>query len=462
MAGALDHISVTLDAARTHQTIDGFGVNFNSKYWGAKSFDHVMDLLVDDLGATLFRVDIWGKSNWVDPEDAHNARVLNEETYRTIYQGEVFRKGWAAMRYLNERGIEPYLTASGIVPTWMLGEDGKTLAEYDLFCEMLASMVDWARNREGLRFTYLGPLNETDIGEPEGPTVGASEYARVMEVLDRKLTERGLDDIRFVVPEQAHFNSDYVTELLQNDRVRNRIGAVSMHTYFDYPVPLYAEVADLVRREMGSDARVWLGEYGDLEQSGEREWYVGWVSTRRLLDALEAGFSGGIFWDAFDNYHDHNEAWTIYGLMRTGLFVYTPKKRYFAAKQVYRYVRPGFQRVEIETARPEASTLASDSPERVDRGIETPGLRLMGFVSPDGSDFTLVGMNASDRGYFLDVRLEGCVPDKAARRAAYFRTTEREDCVRAGSQPLVSGEFIFAGANIEVPGQSIFTLTTVE
>jgi hypothetical protein len=73
------------------------------------------------------------------------------------------------MRYLNEQGIEPYLTASGIAPAWMFGPDGATLTDHQRFCEMLASLVEWARVREGVRFRLFGPLNETDLGPPAGP-----------------------------------------------------------------------------------------------------------------------------------------------------------------------------------------------------------------------------------------------------------------------------------------------------
>ncbi len=92
-----------------------------------------------------------------------------------------------------------------------------------------------------------------------------------------------------------------------------------------------------------------MTEYGDLEQSGEKEWYVGWWMTSRLFDQLENGFNGALVWDAYDNYHDHDETWTIYGLLRTGLRLYTPKKRYYASKQVFRYVLPGFERLEVSS-----------------------------------------------------------------------------------------------------------------
>jgi len=39
MTEALRYVNVAVDAAQDYQTIDGFGVNINSKYWGAPAFD---------------------------------------------------------------------------------------------------------------------------------------------------------------------------------------------------------------------------------------------------------------------------------------------------------------------------------------------------------------------------------------------------------------------------------------
>jgi hypothetical protein len=185
-----------------------------------------------------------------------------------------------------------------------------------------------------------------------------------------------------------------------------------------------------------------MTEYGDLEQSGEREWTVAWQITKRLLRQLEAGFHGALVWDAYDNYHDHNEAWTIYGLLRTGLRVHTPKKRYYASKQVYRYVLPGFERVAAESAFPELSLLA--------------------FASRDRSQLTLVGMNDSTRSFILNVVLEGFAEKVMSGRVTYHRTTETENCHRIGTIPVRGSHYPFTGIDVLVPPHTIFTLTTVK
>ena len=438
----MSYVNILADGTNSYQTIDGFGVNINSKYWDSMGFSKVMDLLLDDLGATLYRVDIWDKSNWVDPASEQDASVLNQATYERVYGGETFRKGWAMMRYLNEHGIQPYLTASGDVPTWMLGDDGKTLAHYGHFVEMIVSMVEWAKTQEKLDFQHFGPLNETDIGSPEGPSVSAEDFVKVMGLLHQELVERGFDDIRLVVAEQARFNLDYVGELVESEALQERIGAFSMHSYADYSLETYREVVDVIQNSPYADTPIWLSEYGDLDQTGEKEWLISWISTRRLLDALEAGFTGTAAWDAFDNYHDHNEFWTIYGLIRTGLRAFTPKKRYYAAKQVYRYVRPGFQRIGVQSG-------AAD-------------LRLLGFANAEQTEVTLVGTNASASECYLNITLEGFDSSLLSGRVSYYRTSETEDCFEVGEKDVSSVNYPYTGIDVRVPPRCIFTLTSVE
>ncbi|MBS7612965.1 hypothetical protein KEJ48_01770 [Candidatus Bathyarchaeota archaeon] len=432
-------VSFRVDLSKVYQKIDGFGVNINSKYWGKGALKPILDLLIDDLGAVLFRVDVYGKSNWIDPDNTLGPSSLNQENYRRIYKSEVFENGWGMMRYLNERGIAPYIAASGIVPSWMTS-DCKTLSEYSHFTEMMYSFLNWAKYKESVKFSLFGPLNETDIGPPEGPKVEPEEFAEVIKVLDERFKEE-LNDVKFVLPEQAFFNIDYVKHLINNPVLAKRIGVISMHMYFNIPVETLKKFVNTVKDSLCSNRSIWMGEYGDLDQTGEMEWYVAWITTHRLFNILEAGFNGAIFWDAFDNYHDHDETWTIYGLLRAGRRLFTPKKRYYAAKQVYRFVRPGFVR---------ATT-----------SVESEKVRILAFTDDEREELTLIGMNYS----YQPLYLNGFVEDSSnieGKKLSYYRTTEEENCVKAGDLNLKTENYPYNGLFFYVPPRSIFTVTTVK
>ncbi len=433
-------IPFKINLSEKYQRIDGFGVNINSKYWEDGKLKPVMDLLIDDLGAVLFRVDVYGKSNWIDPESVLGPSSLNQENYKKIYKSKDFENGWGMMRYLNERGINPYITASGIVPTWMTS-DGKTLNEYNYFAEMMHSFVEWAKYTENIKFTLFGPLNETDIGPPEGPKVEPEEFAKVIKTLINRF-EDGLEDIRFVLTEQAFFNTDYIKHLINDPEVSQKIGVISMHMYSNTPVETLKGFVDTVKKSLCKKCSIWMGEYGDLDQSGEMEWYVAWISTFRLFNILEGGFNGAIFWDAYDNYHDHDEAWTIYGLIRRGQKVFTPKKRYYSAKQIYRFVRPGFIRVGANS--------------------ESEKLRILGFTSENGEEFSIIGINLSSEPLYLNGILEGETQGMEDKILSYYRTSEEENCIKIEELKVKTKNYPYNSIFFPVIPKSIFTISTLK
>jgi len=244
-----------------------------------------------------------------------------------------------------------------------------------------------------------------------------------------------------VVAEQGGFNPDYVREMIRSARLQRRIGALGMHTYRDISQEEYAEFMKVAQRGLDAGVRLWMSEYGDLDQTGEEEWYVAWASTSRLLGALEAGFNGALVWDAFDNYHDHDEAWTIYGLLRSGLRMFTPKKRYFAARQVYRYVRPGFQRVAVS--------------------LDVQDVKMLGFASPERTQVTLVGYNASPVTVYVNARLTGFDASLTSGKVGYYRTTEHENCVKVEERAVSTANYPYAGIDVQIPAYSMFTLSNV-
>ncbi len=304
---------------------------------------------------------------------------------------------------------------------------------------MMVTMLDWAKRKEGLDFTLFGPLNETDIGAPEGPTLGPAAYAQACEVLDAALRARGLDDIRLVVAEHAHFNAEFLAPLVASPALRDRIAVFGLHDYSDIPPAVYQTVTDLIAQSAHAGKSLWMTEFGDLEQSGEREWYVAWVMASRLFDQLQAGFNGALAWDAYDNYHDHNEYWTLYGLLRTGLHVHTPKKRYHALKQVFRFVRPGMQRVGVE--------------------CDSPGLRLLAFTNAEHDQIVVTGINAGNNPARLNILLAGTDETVASSRVACYRTSETENCTLVERVPATGRQWPFRGIDVCVPPASIFTLT---
>ena len=419
------------------QRIDGFGVNINAKYWGMGTLRPVVDHLIDDLGATLFRLDAYGKANWPDPDDTRGSASLQRENLDRIYQTPPFQNARSLALYLNERGIAPYITISGIAPAFLCAADRKTLTDFEGYAKMAVDYAAWLR-REGVHFTLFGPLNETDYGPPEGPSLSPEAYAACCEAIVRALDAAGLCDVNLVIAEQGDHHTPFLQALLPNEALRGRIAVCGMHNYWDL------SMEDLVRyqQKTAPQAHFWMTEFGDLCQSAEREDEISFAVFRRLCRLLQDGMQGALFWDAFDNYHDHDEQWTTYGLLRAGLSVYMPKKRYYALKHIYRYVRPGFFRIGAECSDKRIPVLA--------------------FTDEKSGKLTLVGCNPTNEAIYLDfdLALRG---SKVAKYRTFevYRTQEYEDCARVTAHEIKLDNRDCTGlCFLALPG-SIFTVSDV-
>ncbi|MDH5741900.1 MAG: hypothetical protein OEY77_16400, partial [Nitrospira sp.] len=82
-------------------------------------------------------------------------------------------------------------------------------------------------------------------------------------------------------------------------------------------------------------------------------------------------------------------------------------------------------------------------------------------ADPERTQFTLVGMNSSNKNYYLNVQVEGFPSQVRAGKVAYYRTTEAENCHRIGTIPVTGPNWPVTGIDAPVPPDSIFTLTTV-
>ncbi len=426
---------IDIDPSRRFQVIDGFGVNINGRYWDGGKLSPVVDRLVDDLGATIFRLDIYGKSNWIDPDGSLGKdKALSRENLDRVYASRVMQNGLGMARHLNARGVQVYVTLSGIVPPWMCAGDGKTLADVDSYCHMATDFAKWLRS-SGVAFTLFGPQNETDLGPPEGPVVDPKGFVQLTRMLAKQFDAAGLSDVRFVVAEQSGFNHSFLEPFNNASDLVGRVAALGMHMYADNE-----PVADIVGRWRAGphqNTPVWMTEYGDLDQTGEQEYYFSRAILRRLFSMLRGGMSAALNWDAFDNYHDHDEAWTIYGLIRTGLRAFTPKKRYHFCRHVYRFVRPGALRIDTAVSRDDVDVLA--------------------FVNSDDS-VTVVGVNDSSEP--LRIVATGHEPFRPywTRSADGYITTEELNCAHVAAEPYRPWSGDAYGYQLDVPPKGVFTI----
>ncbi len=432
---------IAIDPGQRYQTIDGFGVNFNATYF-RPSQKPMIDMLVKDLGATIFRLDPYGLINWEAANDNDDPEKMNWLYYNDRYSIPEFEAAWAAGRYLNSLGIRPYLTLSGVPPKWMLDDDPKTPlnghsentrthlnhAMYGEFAETVVSLAMYARNTAHVDYQYFGPVNETDCYPDEGPRIDPEEMPTVLATVATRLKKEGLGDVKLVVAEQCSMGHNYIGPMLKEPALMSSVGAFSLHLYDDKSDA--SPHVKAVQQSAYPNVPVWLTEYGelkDLDQSPDNEWKgFSVASTRRVLRTLNAGVTAALFWDAFDNYHEHYPRFTYYGLFANHNNEYAPKKRYYAARQLYHFVHPGAQRIKVEGP---------------------AGMTMAGFVNGDDGSVVIVGVQEGGA-ETLNVALPGYEGEWQV-----FQTTPRLNCERTGTERTSKGE-----AKVHLYKDSIFTL----
>jgi O-glycosyl hydrolase len=423
------------------QHIDGFGLNFTGPYFRADQ-KAMFDMLMGDLGVTMFRVVPYlVYSNWEETNDNDDPNVMNWEYYNDRYSTPIFEATWSALRYLNSRGIRPLIALMGPVPDWMT--DDKALppqhavcsksaqaaqqghlnpAMYDEFAEEVVSMVVYARVQAHIDFEYFSPFNETDCYPAEGPRVDPEEAPKVLDAVARRLKKEGLGDVRLAVPDNALIKNNYTDLILKDSELMKHVGAFTFHTYGEDSVgPQVARV----KASRSAEVPVWLTEYGDLndqDKSPENEWkHFSLAANRRALTALNQGASAVFYFDAFDDYEECAKRLCYYGLFRSASHIYTPKKRYYATRQLYHFVRPGWHRIAAAT--------------------EAMGLTVSAFRG--GSD-SLVVVGVKEGG-----------PNHLANPASWevFETTRELDCQKTSTVAVRDGV-----AEIDLPDEVVFTL----
>ena len=113
----MPEIKLQIDGAIKFQTMDGFGVNINPAWWyngsytDAKVVQPAIDLLVDSLGATIFRAVI-EEIDWEEVNDDNDPGHFNWDYYNKIFSNVRFSGVWNTLRYLNHKGITDGLVIS--------------------------------------------------------------------------------------------------------------------------------------------------------------------------------------------------------------------------------------------------------------------------------------------------------------------------------------------------------------
>lgn len=400
-----DVVFMQIDGAKKFQQMDGFGVNINTAWWYNGEYDDTqvvqpaIDMLIDSLGATIFRAVI-EEMDWETVNDDNDPNHFNWNYYNEVFSNERFQGVWKTLRYLNQKGIKDGLMISlmGGPPaaaplaekdrkkSWMGGTDYSISPSMeDEFVETMAALLYYARNTAKIYFTLVSPMNETEQvadaksaehpdGVVEGPNIpDAVQVARIFRKLGKKLDEIGMSDVRFVGPDAAgdRLFASCLEEIIKDAYTLSKIVHWGVHQY--------GHSAEINRKIVSNPAN-----------PNKSFWVTETAGIGNMLGQLGDSAHSYIFWDGFDCVYQHARR-NSQGSVPPNDWVFwqpddgkplleyvpstkswAPRKQYYQFAQLFKFVKPGAVRIDATE---------NDS-----------SLIVRSFLNPDGQ-LVIVGQN---------------------------------------------------------------------
>lgn len=257
----------------------------------------------EGLGLNIVRYNIGGGENPQHHFLSHRAAVEGFQPQ----PGE-----WAWDRDTNQRkillecrrmGVDVFEAFSNSPPWWMTksgsvtgDKDGRGNLRDDMidrFADYLARVVAHYRDKAGLSFQTLAPLNEPLGfwwklgGKQEGCVIPPEQQAKLIVATRQALDARGLPTA--VTGPETNRTSYALKALAGYDRAAWRaLSHVNTHTYHAENRRQLRELADK------QDKDIWMSEYGDGDPSGAK------LAVTILGDLRELRAAGWVYWQAID------------------------------------------------------------------------------------------------------------------------------------------------------------------
>lgn len=436
-------IDINMDGAVRYQQLDGIGVNANTRSWNNGELKPAIDMLIDTMHASVWRVIVESVEKWEDVNDNDDPFTFNWEYYNKLYETPKFRKVWEMVGYLNQRGITDNLMINfmGFAPKWMGIKVIEPRYEEE-FVEMLVSFFYYAIEVKHLKIGLIGPTNESDwYNYSEGPHLNGRQMARIYRMLiDRMEALKIMGNIKLVGPDVVVFNNaqnSFIPALMDDPIVWSKVAHLGFHSYGGYS----DDIQGLIKSSPYPEMTYWMTEFNtwcsgcDDGKVGTYDYNYSSSAVKFLLEFLGNNATACLVWEGYDSYYEHHAPslfswWGILGY-NPETKTYTPRKNLFAISQVSKYVLPGSWRISVSEA--------ADS------------VKILAFYDLKSQKVNIVGLNQSRNPFELKGTLAN-LPDIAGFDLIYTNSTE--NLRNLGPIKVTNKSF-----NVRIPGQCIFTLS---
>ena len=391
--------NTTVNGAVTYQTIHGLGVNINPQSWNVNpgAVKKVIDSLVNGLGCTSFRL-MFDDCDWELVNDNNDPATYNWSYYDSIYSAPRFAGVWNTIEYLNSKGITDItLSPDGAAPKWM-GVTKLIAGKEAEYAEMMSSMVYYGLRRRtpAIHFIMLSPVNETTCGGGEGAVMTPDQLGMMFTDVAKHLIQDSLKELSLIGPDDCQGWASNYHAIVSSPVAMSKVIRFGQHDYGNETKKM-EDMVDSIKLSAYPDREAIMTEAnapcidcdgGTYNKSYDFNYYAG-PAYKDILQQLNAGANGLQIWEGYDSrYHHPNRTltwsmWGIFGVNDTlQPAVYTARAHYYAFMQLFRFVKPGYQRIEVST------TLSS--------------LTVSAYYNPANGNVVFTGKNNSDKEINID------------------------------------------------------------
>ncbi len=361
-AGTATAQTISVDLGVELQTIEGFGGFGPAKVWWDAGPWHdaaYLDLIVDDLGSTIVRTQLYWDGEPSNDDD--DPRTFNWEGFDFGPESDN-GKQFDFVRDLDARGDVKLIASVWTPPIWMKQNSDDSLAVFcrgqcggnlnatlhDEFAEYLAAYVITMKERTGVDLWALSIQNELIFANPfESCVYDADQYAEVLKVVGARFASEGLSTRLFGPEHMGSFDwntsTSLFSEILDDPDAAQYLDAYAVHGYLDgVNADDYDPAGWEAMHERVSTAgkQLWMTETSD--GGNETTWSGAWAMAKHLHAALKYGrINAWVYWYFAGNIVEDDQGLPLYHLF----------------KGWYRNVRPGF--VQVGSAADDAELLVT-------------------------------------------------------------------------------------------------------
>lgn len=447
--------TVHIDTNTVHQKIDGFGASIVSGSDVRRAvYDdpEYLDFLAYELGMSILRMAIEPEVSSVVIEDPENIRYEDFNLSGTAGLGandsirfarnmierdptfRVIGTAWSAPGWMKDNNSTHGSRSGFLLSANRTWDHDNRLSDhrYDHYAKWLVEYYKFLQSRD-IPLYAISPQNELMFTQYfDSAMYTATEYARIVRKLGQRFETEGIERPLIFGPEdmtEAHYDTNrhrpYVDALMAED-TREYFDAFATHGYTDgvqAGSPMDPETYWNGIKQFNRP--FWITEGG----TGGHDWPtpivngIGAYLHHALVNGNVELFTAWQIMDPDPNTH---------GIMHWD----QPTKKTFAAMHYWRFIRPGFQRVDTHTT-----------------GFNSSGLRISAFKNPSDNRIVIVIINTNTATRSFDIDIDGVGVDALDA----FQTSANQDFEHIGTLSAENGKF-----PVSLPARSITTFTVLK